>query len=259
MTDAAAIGRDGQRRRFGTRGTVRTVRGRILIVDDDPAIAEELREGFRRAGYEALVAANAREMARELESARADLILLDIMLPDEDGFALLRRLRATDSTPVIFISGRSDLVDKVVGLELGGDDYIEKPFVMREVLARARSIMRRYDVPDEPVATERRVRRFAGWTLDLDGRELNAPDGRAVPLTTAEYNLLAALVERPQRVLTRDYLSDLLSGQEWSPMDRRVDVRVGRVRQKLREGARNPHIIKSVRNAGYILTVPVEP
>src|SRR6516164_3698787 len=175
-----------------------------------------------------------------------DLITLDLTLGSEDGLALARQVRSNKNIPIIMITAKGDMVDRVVGLELGADDYIAKPFYMREVLARVRAVLRRYEKsqPEEQrPATERYG--FENWVLDFSRRELLKPDGDACELTSAEFNLLSILIKRPYRVFTRDEIMDRLKGHEWTPLDRTIDALIARLRKKLEPGSETPRILKT--------------
>ena len=198
------------------------------------------------------------EMRRALERSRPDIVVLDLMLPGESGLALCRDLRAESSLPVIMLTARGEEVDRIVGLEMGADDYLAKPFSPRELVARIRSILRRARGLASPGRGGPHQVRFAGWTLDFDARQLVAPDGVVVSLSGAEYKLLSVFVEHPNRVLDRNQLMDLTVGRDGSPVDRSIDVQVSRLRTRLREDAREPRIIKTVRNGGYVLAAVVE-
>jgi two-component system OmpR family response regulator len=231
--------------------------GAILLVDDDAEIRSLVADYLGQHGYDVVVARDGGEMAAALEARRPDLIVLDVMLPGEDGLALCRRLRADSDVPVIMLTARGDDIDRIIGIEMGADDYLAKPFNPRELLARIRSVLRRAQA--SPVAAGRvRQLRFAGWTLDCIARHLVDPEGVVVPLSGAQFRLLGAFVERPQRVLDRDQLLDVTRGISAEPFDRSVDVQVSRLRQILRDDGRKPRIIKTVRNGGYVLAATVE-
>ncbi len=227
----------------------------ILIVDDDPRLCRALARYFEREGYGVRTATSGGEMRQKLALERPDLVLLDLMLPDEDGFSLARELRAHSDIAVVILTGKADTVDKVVGLELGADDYVTKPFDERELLARVRSVLRRASA-GKPGTTDAggTVARFAGWTLDLGSYELTSPAGEPVSLTPHEFELLAAFARHPNRVLTRDAIMDLIAGRNWSPEDRSVDVLVGKLRKKIEEDPQNPRLIETVRGVGYKLS-----
>lgn len=233
----------------------------VLIVDDEPEIRDLLRAGLTSDGYDVLEAATGGEAQAKLDERPVSLITLDLNLGGEDGLRLAREFRARRNTPIIMISGKGDPVDRIVGLELGADDYIAKPFVMREVLARVRAVMRRY-TQNEAAAQQAPHREgvryeFDGNILDLDRRELTLPDGSQCDLTTAEFNLLALLVKRPSRVLSRDELMDLLKGQDWSPLDRSIDGLVARLRRKIEPDSERPRLLKTVRGVGYAFSAAV--
>ena len=231
----------------------------ILIVDDDPEIRVLLGDYLGRQGLRTLAVGDGGGMWRELERHAVDLVVLDLMLPGDDGLELCRRLRADSTLPVIMLTARGDATDRIVGLELGADDYLPKPFDPRELLARIRATLRRAGpAGTQTPAAAVRVR-FAGWTLDRQRRELRDADGTVVPLSAGEYRLLEVFVERPNRALGRELLLELLQGRAATPFDRSVDVQVSRLRRRLRDDAREPHLIKTVRNAGYLFATQVEP
>jgi DNA-binding response OmpR family regulator len=229
----------------------------VLVVDDEAEVRALLRSGLEAEGFSVAEAKDGAGLMAHLDAQPVDLITLDIRLGGEDGFTLARAVRAKHNVPIVMISGKGDMIDRVVGLELGADDYIAKPFHMREVLARIRAVLRRYAPPSakpEPgaAAAERSPRyAFDGWTLDLGRRELKTPEGAMCELTTAEFNLLAVLIERPGRVLSRDELMDLLKGHDWTPLDRSIDGLVARLRKKI-ERAECPQLVKTVRGVGYV-------
>ena len=233
---------------------------RILIVDDDPELRELLRGYLGGNGYDVDAAEDGAAMRSRIAAAAPDLVILDLMLPGEDGLALCRELRAasaTSSLPILMLTARGEDTDRIVGLEMGADDYLPKPFNPRELLARIRSILRR---AGENAAREAPARAFAfaGWTLDLGARHLVGADGVVVPISNGEFKLLRAFAENPFRVLTRDQLMDVLAGREAGPFDRSVDVMVHRLRRRLDDDAREPQLIKTVRSEGYMLAADVE-
>jgi len=233
---------------------------RILVVDDESSIRSILRALLEREGFVVAEAASGPEMWKCLGEGEVSLITLDLNLAGEDGFALAREIRGRMDLPIIMISGKVDEVDRIVGLELGADDYIVKPFNLREVLARIRAVLRRYE-PRAAVPVgdpgERQGYEFEGWHLDVPARRVLDPTGAVVALTTAEFNLLAIFVERAKRVLSRDQLLDLLRGAEWSPFDRSVDTLVARLRRKIEEDPETPSMVKTVRGVGYVFTCDV--
>jgi len=231
----------------------------VLIVDDDAETRSLLQKYLQKQGYRVTTAADGRALRKALEIGRPDLVVLDLMLPGEDGLELCRDLRTRSNLPVIMLTARDEETDRIVGLEMGADDYLGKPFNPRELLARIKSVLRRArSLPEnlEPEAV--RLVRFAGWTLDADTRNLTAPDGIVVPLSGSEFKLLRVFLAHPNRVLSRDQLIDLMISREAGPFDRAIDVQVSRLRQRLREDAREPRIVKTVRGEGYVLAAKVE-
>jgi two-component system OmpR family response regulator len=229
----------------------------VLVVDDDAEIRRLLGEYLERNGFRVSLATDGKEMRRRLEQSRPDIVVLDLMLPGDSGLTLCRDLRAGSSLPVIMLTARAEEVDRVVGLEMGADDYLAKPFSPRELLARIRSILRRTRGLPPARGDAHRVR-FAGWTLDFAARQLVAPDGVVVALSGREFRLLAVFIEHPNRVLDRNQLMDLTVGRDGTPLDRSIDVQVSRLRERLRDDAREPRIIKTVRSEGYVLAAAVE-
>jgi DNA-binding response OmpR family regulator len=233
----------------------------ILIVDDEAEVRRLLEAGLKAEGYAVSEAADGAGLLAVLEKKPVALITLDVRLGGEDGFNLAREVRAKNNVPIIMISGKGDMIDRVVGLELGADDYIAKPFHMREVLARVRAVLRRYETQGSeatrasPADKSRRFE-FEGWVLDAGRRALASPEGKDCELTTAEFNLLLLLVERPGRVLSRDDLMDLLKGHDWTPLDRSIDGLVARLRKKIERGE-VPQLVKTVRGVGYVFAAQV--
>ncbi len=231
----------------------------ILIVDDDAEIRTLLRDYLERNGMRAEAVADGRAMRAAIANGRFDLVILDLMLPGEDGLTICRDLRAHSNLPVIMLTARGEETDRIVGLEMGADDYLPKPFNPRELLARIKAILRRARaLPQNSVLSEARHARFAGWTLDLSSRQLTSPAGVVVPLSGGEYRLLRVFLEHPNRVLSRDQLLDLTRGREASPFDRSIDVQVGRLRRRLGDTGHEPTLIETVRGEGYKLTATVE-
>jgi two-component system OmpR family response regulator len=232
----------------------------VLVVDDDAETRGLLREYLQKQGYRVTTASDGRGLRAALDKARPDLIVLDLMLPGEDGLELCRDLRSRSNLPVIMLTARGEETDRIVGLEMGADDYLAKPFNPRELLARIKSVLRRARaLPGnlEPEAAS--AFRFAGWSLDVATRNLAAPDGVVVPLSGTEFKLLRVFLAHPNRVLTRDQLIELMISRDAGPFDRAIDVQVSRLRQRLRDDAREPRIIKTVRGEGYVLAAKVEP
>ena len=230
----------------------------ILIVDDDAEIRHLLSEYLKREGMRAQAVADGRGMRAALDNGRFDLVILDLMLPGEDGLTLCRDLRARSKLPVIMLTARGAETDRIVGLEMGADDYVPKPFNPRELLARIKAVLRRSQaLPPQAVAEASRLC-FAGWTFDLAYRQLTSSAGVVVALSGGEYRLLKVFLEHPNRVLTRDQLLDLTRGRESTPFDRSIDVQVGRLRRRLGDTGLEPVLIKTVRGEGYVLAATVE-
>jgi two-component system OmpR family response regulator len=231
----------------------------ILIVDDHREIRELISRALAKEGFRVSAAADGRAMRQVLADSRVDLILLDLMLPGEDGLSLCRSLRSQSNIPIIMLTAKGDEVDRVIGLEMGADDYLPKPFGSRELVARIRAVLRRSR--DNPAPAPRGVQpkqyRFDRWRLDTSRRELIRDDGTVVPLSTGEYDLLVVFVERPQRVLSRDQLLDLARGRATTTLDRSIDTQVSRLRRKLEDDPTNPSIIKTVWGGGYMFTPAV--
>ena len=228
----------------------------LLLVDDEPDIFELIRRYFTSHGFRVSGASDGVKMREILALDAPDLVLLDLGLPGEDGLVLIRYLAQHWGGPVIIVTGRGDAVDRVVGLEIGADDYVSKPFDLRELLARVRSVLRRVQALAPPLSAGG-VWRFAGFELDLATRTLRRADGETVPLTTGEFELLKVFVEQPQRVLSRDQLMDALHGRVSGPFDRAIDVQISRLRRKIEVDSANPALLKSVRGAGYTFATTV--
>ncbi|MBI2960169.1 MAG: response regulator [Betaproteobacteria bacterium] len=232
----------------------------ILVVDDDAEIRNLLGQYLSKNGYQASTAADGKAMRAALARAKVDLVVLDLMLPGEDGLTLCRKLRAESEMPVIMLTARGEETDRIVGLEMGADDYLAKPFSPRELLARIKSVLRRArSLPANLRADDARSISFAGWRLDTVARHLLSPEGVVTSLGGVEYQLLRVFLSRPNQVLTRDQLMVLTKGREADPLDRSIDIRVSRLRHRLGDDAAEPRIIKTVRGEGYVLAVPVEP
>jgi two-component system OmpR family response regulator len=230
----------------------------LLIVDDDREIRSLLAQYLEKHDFRTTAVADGREMRRVLERSHVDLIVLDLMLPGEDGLSLCRELRARSQIPILMLTARGEDVDRIIGLELGADDYLAKPFNPRELLGRVRAILRRTaHAPRDPSPENVRGFAFGGWRLDTITRALTDAAGKAVALSGAEYRLLAVLLGAGNRVLTRAQLTELLRGRDADPFDRSIDVRVSRLRQILGDDARAPQIIKTVYGEGYVIGVNV--
>ena len=232
---------------------------RILVVDDEPEVCRLIQRHLGREGYEVRVAGSGAAMRQALTEASVDLIVLDLRLPDDDGLSLARELRQrTPGIGIIMLTSKADLVDRVVGLESGADDYIPKPFEPRELEARMRAVLRRTRAESLAApTTARNSAEFPGWRLDLDTHQLFSDDNGEVHLKPAEFELLAAFVQHPNRVLSRDFLLDLTRGRTATPYDRSIDVHVGQLRKKIELDPTSPTLIRTVRGAGYIFTPSV--
>ena len=232
-----------------TRYCVNPQDAQLLVVDDDPDLRDLLKRYLSQEGYRVDAVANGTDMMGWLAASSADLIILDLMLPGEDGLSLAQRLRAQSNVPIIMISARGDDVDRIVGLEIGADDYLPKPFNPRELLARVRAVLRRHNKPQEE-AKPQALYRFGPYALDLDAARLTR-DGEPVALTGGELDLLRVFVTHPNQVLHRDRLLDILKGYERAPFDRSVDVQVARLRGKIEANSKEPRYILTVWGKGY--------
>ncbi len=231
----------------------------ILIVDDHREIRDLVSRTLTKEGFRVSSAADGKAMQKVLADARIDLILLDLMLPGESGLALARGLRAQSNVPIIMVTAKGEEVDRVIGLELGADDYLPKPFGTRELVARINAVLRRSRI--EPVLGEKQAKpkryRFSRFIFNIEARELVRDDDVTLPLSTGEFDLLLVLVERPQRVLSRDQLLDLARGRSANALDRSIDTQVSRLRKKLEVDPHEPRIIQTVWGGGYMLATPV--
>lgn len=236
-----------------------TAPSHILVVDDDRQIRTMLARYLGDHGLRVTMADGGTQMMDLLADHRFDVVVLDVMMPGDDGFTLCQRLRARSTVPIILLTARDTETDRVIGLELGADDYVPKPFNPRELLARIRAMLRRASMVPEAAAAAKQTRfRFAGWTLDLSRRALASPRGTRVDLTTGEFDLLTALVQHPQHILSRDRLLDLVHGRSNLNIDRSIDVQVSRLRRKIEEDPHQPTLIRTVRNGGYFLAADVD-
>jgi len=240
----------------------------VLVADDEPRIRTMLRRYLVDEGFKVTEAADGTAMRAALEREAIDLVLLDLVMPGEDGLSLARYIRRRSDIPIIMLTGKGDLIDRVVGLEAGADDYITKPFELREVLARIRTVLRRVgprraaSAPASAPATGEEageVLFFQDWRLDLLRRELQTSAGDAVPLTAGEFELLRAFVRHPNRVLSRSQLMDIVKGRAWAAYDRAIDTQVARLRKKIEADSSNPTLIKTVRGSGYVFAASVKP
>ncbi|PNT81093.1 DNA-binding response regulator [Coxiella burnetii] len=233
----------------------------ILIVDDDSDIRDLLGKFLRRHGFEASLAKDGSEMQAILLKQAVDLVILDIMMPGDDGLTLCRQMRANSTIPILMLTAISEEVDRILGLEMGADDYLSKPFNPRELLARVRAILRRSQGGGGSLngigTNEWVIYEFAGWSLDPAERRLKSPDSLEITLSSGEFDLLHALVQRSQQVLSRDKLLDLTKNREAGPFDRSIDIQISRLRHKLEQDPKNPQIIKTIRGGGYVLAAEV--
>jgi DNA-binding response OmpR family regulator len=226
-------------------------------VDDDPKVRTLLRRCFETEGFTVSEAKDGQELQVQLEQHAVSLITLDLNLGPENGLDLARQIRQVRNVPIIMLTGKGDAIDRVVGLELGADDYLVKPFELRELLARVRAVLRRSNAAPAPEPSGLTFA-FEDWVFDLDRRELSRREtAEIVDLTTSEFNLLEAFVKRPHRVLSRDDIMDLLKGHDWSPLDRSIDNLIARLRKKVESDPDRPRLIKTVRGVGYTLAVDV--
>lgn len=226
----------------------------ILVVDDDPRIRQMLQRYFEHEGYKVTCVTNGKEMRSALSAKPFDIVLLDLVLPDQDGIDLAREIRSVSNVPIMILTGREDVVDCVVGLEVGADDYVVKPFHLREVHARLKSILRRCQTARKPAPNADEVLAFEGWRLDREKRRLLNPENVEVELSTGEFEMLDAFVHNAGRVLSRDVLMDLTRHRERDPFDRSIDTQISRLRRKIEVDPARPKLIKSVRSVGYVFT-----
>ncbi len=231
----------------------------IAIVEDDPEIRSLSAGLFEREGFAVAQCADAAALDALLAHRRPALIVLDVMMPGEDGLSVCRRISAHNGPPIILVTARGEDIDRIIGLEIGADDYLPKPFHPRELIARARAVLRRVTATADPGARRPgEIYDFAGWTLDAAARALADPSGAAVELSAGDYDLLLALVTHPQRVLTREFLMDWTKGRDATPFDRSVDVALSRLRRKLGDDPAAPSLIRTVRNGGYLFAATVK-
>ena len=228
----------------------------ILVVDDDTQLREQVAAYLSEHGYSVHAAADARQMDRALEASPIDLVVLDLMLPGEDGLSICRRLSAEGGPAIIMVSAMGEEIDRVLGLELGADDYLAKPCSPRELLARVRAVFRRLDEVRGGAPRRGKGYQFQGFIVDTLRRQLRAPNGTTILLTSGEFSLLSAFLDNPQRILTRDQLLEIARGQDADVFDRAVDVQISRLRRKL-HACSDGEIIKTVRGAGYMFDVAV--
>jgi len=233
----------------------------VLVVDDEPRIRTLLRRYLTEEGFRVSEAADGSGARAVLAAGPVQVVLLDLVMPGEDGLSVALQIRQNHTVPIIMLTGKGDLIDRVVGLEAGADDYITKPFELREVLARIRAVIRRAAPGPAPAAEPPpagEVLTFDGWRLDLVKRELRDPGESEITLTAGEFDLLRVFASHPNRVLSRDQLIDLIKGRDWAAYDRAIDTQVGRLRKKIEADLANPALIKTVRGGGYVFAAAVK-
>jgi len=229
----------------------------VLVIDDDPSACEVVADTLESNGFQPFIANNAADGLKVLGRNNIDLIIVDLGLPDMDGLELTRSLKSLSKAGVIILSGRTETTEKVVGLELGADDYLTKPFEPRELVARVRSVLRRSTSKSEITGEQGRIYEFDGWKLDINRRELTDPDNNVIEITSGEFDFLKVFVEHPNRVLSRDQILEFAYNNDTPAYDRSVDIRITRLRRKIEPDPKSPQWIKTLRNAGYIFAVPV--
>lgn len=236
----------------------------ILVVDDDPKIRLLLRRCLESDGYNVVEAANSQDVDRHMDEQTIDLVTLDLQLGSDSGLNIAAKLRAKSKIPIIMVTAKTDVIDKIVGLEMGADDYISKPFHIREVLARVHSVLRRSESND--VISQKsaigetpssQILAFNGWQTDVASYELKDPIGNSCDLTTADFKLLMVFLKSPKHVLSRDHIMDQINGYDWTPNDRTIDNQVARLRKRIEDDPANPKIIKTIRGVGYMFTSDV--
>lgn len=230
---------------------------KILFVDDDERLCRLVKRYVEKEGYELVYAHNAEDTYLLLRDESIALVLLDIMLPDKDGLTLAKEIRDLSDIPIIFLTAKAEVEDKVSGLEIGADDYITKPFEEKELNARIQTVLRRTQSHGTQ-QSDRKQANFAGWSLNLLNHTLSSPQGERVDITSTEYRLLSKLVSRPNYTLKREEILNMLSDREWSPLDRSADMLISKLRKKIEQDPRKPEIIKTIRNKGYQLTAAVD-
>ncbi|MCH9644293.1 MAG: response regulator [Gammaproteobacteria bacterium] len=235
----------------------------ILVVDDDEGICDLLGKFLQQHGFATELAHNGDEMETILQRGNTDLVILDILMPGKDGLTLCREIRNQSQIPIIMLTAISEDVDRILGLEMGADDYLSKPFNPRELLARVKAILRRsagnnHDHPPGEVDHRHTYLQFSDWTLDKTARRLFSPDNLEISLSTGEYSLLLALLEREQQVLSRDQLLDITKNRSCGPFDRSIDIQISRLRHKIEKDHKKPNLIKTVRGGGYVLATTVK-
>jgi two-component system OmpR family response regulator len=229
----------------------------IAVVEDDPDISQTMVQCMTEHGFVVTAARSGRDLDRVLSIGKIDLVILDVGLPGEDGLSICRRLRNQSAVPIIMVTARAAETDRIVGLEIGADDYLPKPFSPRELVARVRAVLRRSTAQNDNARQPPRTLQFEGWKLDMARRQLLDPSGIPMPLTSGEFNILAIFCQNPQKVLSRDSLLDMLHGRAAAVFDRSVDVQISRLRRKIEPNLKNPTFIKTVRYGGYFFTPSV--
>lgn len=229
----------------------------VAVVEDDPDISQTMVQCMTEHGFVVTAARSGRDLDRVLSISKIDLVILDVGLPGEDGLSICRRLRNQSTVPIIMVTGRAGETDRIVGLELGADDYLPKPFSPRELVARVRAVLRRSTAQNDNNRPQPKTLQFEGWQLDMARRQLLDPSRVPMPLTSGEFNILAIFCQNPQKVLSRDSLLDMLHGRAAAVFDRSVDVQISRLRRKIEPNLKNPTFIKTVRYGGYFFTPAV--
>jgi two-component system OmpR family response regulator len=232
-------------------------KARILFVDDDERICRLVKRYVVKNNYDIVCAHNSKDARYLLRNETIALILLDVMLPDTDGFTLAQEIRKKSTTPIIFLTAKAEINDKVSGLEIGADDYITKPFEEKELIARIQTVLRRTQQTTTATKTNNQLAKFSGWSLDLLKQTLSSPEGKNIEITSTEYTLLSKLVSLSNNTISREEILNILSGREWSPLDRSADMAISKLRKKIEKDPRKPEIIKTIRNKGYQLTAAV--
>ena len=233
----------------------------ILVVDDDQRLCDLLRRYLSREGYRISTVLSGEQMRRHIQQDMPDLVLLDLVLPDADGLLLAKELQVHRRLGIIILTGKGETVDRIVGLEVGADDYISKPFDNRELLARIHSVLRRVKAEPDNSNTQpfdKSAVHFSGWVLDLASHELISPEGKQIHLTSKEFKLLSLLAKNSKRVMSRTQILDAIDDREWTPDDRRIDVLVGKLRKKIERGPDKPVFIKTIRSEGYMFTAKID-